>query len=77
MKLMRSYRLELKLNNTQRLLCAKSAGTARFAYNWKLHNLIEQYEKAKVNSNGGKVKCSFGNAMSWHKEWVLLKNDLT
>ena len=74
---MRSYRLELKLNERQRLLCFKSAGTSRFAYNWKLHNLIEQYEKAKVEANGAKVKCNFGNAMTWHKDWVLLKNELS
>jgi transposase len=33
---MRSYRLELKLNQSEKVLCAKSAGTSRFAYNWKL-----------------------------------------
>ena len=73
---MRSYRLELKLNQGQRVLCAKSAGTSRFAYNWKLHQLIEQYEQAKAEANGGKVKCNFGNAIAWHKDWVLLKNEL-
>ena len=76
MKIMRSYRLELKLNQSQRILCAKSAGTSRFAYNWKLHNLIEQYEQAKLEANGGKVKCKFGNAIAWHKEWNILKNEL-
>lgn len=76
MEKMRSYRLELKLNQGQRVLCAKSAGTSRFAYNWKLRNLIEQYEKAKQEANGGKVKCSFGNAIAWHKDWVNLKNEL-
>ena len=74
---MRGYRIELKLNQSQRILCAKSAGTSRFAYNWKLRNLIDQYEKAKLEANGGKVKCNFGNAISWHKDWVLLKNELT
>ena len=73
---MRSYRLELKLNQGQRILCAKSAGTSRFAYNWKLHQLIEQYEQAKAEANGGKVKCSFGNSIAWHKDWVILKNEL-
>lgn len=73
---MRSYRIELKLNQGQRVLCAKSAGTSRFAYNWKLRNLIEQYEKAKLEANGGKVKCDFGNAIAWHKDWVNLKVEL-
>ena len=76
MEKMRSYRLELKLNKGQRILCAKSAGTSRFAYNWKLHQLIEQYEQAKAEANGGKVKCSFGNSIAWHKDRVILKNEL-
>ena len=76
MEKMHSYRLELKLNQGQKILCAKSAGTSRFAYNWKLRNLIEQYEKAKAETNGGKVKCNFGNAIAWHKDWVNLKAEL-
>ena len=72
---MRGYRLELKLNKHQRVLCAKSAGTARFAYNWKLRNLIDEYEKAKADAKDGKVKCNFGNSIAWHKEWVLLKQE--
>ena len=76
MEKMRSYRLELKLNQGQRILCAKSAGTSRFAYNWKLRNLIEQYEQAKAEANSGKVKCNFGNAIAWHKDWVNLKAEL-
>jgi putative transposase len=73
---MRGYRLELKLNQSQRVLCAKSAGTARFAYNWKLRNLIDEYEKAKADAKDGKVKCKLGNAFAWHKDWVLLKDEL-
>ena len=73
---MRSHRLELKLNKHQRVLCTKSAGTARFAYNWKLRTLIDEYEKAKADAKDGKVKCNFGNAIAWHKEWVLLKDEL-
>lgn len=76
MEKMRSYRLELKLNQGQRVLCTKSAGTSRFAYNWKLRILIEQYEQAKLEANGGKVKCNFGNAIAWHKDWVNLKAEL-
>jgi putative transposase len=73
---MRSYRLELKLNQSQRILCAKSAGTSRFAYNWKLHILNTKYEKAKQEANGEKVKCKLGTAIDWHKEWVILKDEL-
>ena len=71
-----SYRLELKLNERQKLLCFKSAGTSRFAYNWKLGQLIEQYEKAKEEQNTNKPKLKLGSAIDWHKEWVLLKNEL-
>jgi len=70
---MRSFRLELKLNKNQRELCAKSAGVARFAYNWKLGQLIDQYKKAKENNE----KCRIGSSMGWNKEWVLLKNELS
>ena len=42
--IMRGYRLELKLTDAQRKLCSRSAGTARYAYNWKLDKLIREYE---------------------------------
>jgi len=71
-----AYRLELKLNKMQRVLCTKSAGTARFAYNNKLKQLSESYEHAKVEAIEQGLKkpnCKFGNAIDWHKEWVRLK----
>lgn len=80
MQIIRGYRLELKLNKTQRVLCAKSAGTARFAYNWMLHILNGRYEIAKQEAillGLNKPKCSLGNAIDWHKEWVILKKELT
>ena len=79
MEKMRSYRLELKLNQGQRVLCAKSAGTSRFAYNWKLGDLSAEYEanKALATMYGlAKVPSTFGNAIAWHKDWVLLKQEL-
>ncbi|MBX8634257.1 MAG: helix-turn-helix domain-containing protein, partial [Thermoplasmata archaeon] len=36
MQINRAYRTELKPNNDQRTMLLKSAGTARFAYNWGL-----------------------------------------
>ena len=73
----RGYRLELKLNTTQLTLCSKSAGTARYAYNWKLHQLLDQYEAAKaIVPEGEKPKYKLGTAIDWHKDWVLLKNEL-
>ncbi|MCK9428396.1 MAG: transposase [Candidatus Omnitrophica bacterium] len=76
---MRSYRLELKLNQGQRVLCSKSAGTSRFAYNWKLDKLIGEYEanKALATMYGlNKIPSTFGSAIDWHKDWVLLKQEL-
>ena len=79
MSKIRGYRLELKLNKTQAVLCAKSAGTARFAYNWKLDQLIREYaaNKALATMYGlDKVPSTLGNAQDWHKDWVLLKREL-
>ena len=79
MSKMRSYKLELKLNKTQAVLCAKSAGTARFAYNWKLDQLISEYEANKSLAQMydlPKVPSTLGNAQAWHKDWVLLKREL-
>src|SRR5262249_42036875 len=47
----RAYRYELKPNVTQRILLAKHAGCARFAYNWGLAERIKQYELHKTTTN--------------------------
>ncbi|GHO50807.1 RNA-guided endonuclease InsQ/TnpB family protein [Ktedonospora formicarum] len=44
----RGYRVELDLNNTQRTLCHKHAGAARWAYNYGLRRKQEAY-KAGLN----------------------------
>ena len=75
---MRGYRIELKLNQFQRKQCAKSAGVSRYAYNWKLGQLSDEYEalKALTTMYGlEKVPNIMGNAMTWHKEWNKLKNE--
>jgi putative transposase len=75
---MRSHRIELKLNDEQRKQCAKSAGISRYAYNWKLGKLSDEYEalKALATMYGlDKVPNIMGNAMTWHKEWNILKNE--
>ena len=51
MKINRAYQYELKLNVAQRILLAKHAGCARFAYNWGLGLRIELYEKEKTTTN--------------------------
>ena len=73
---MRGKRIELKLNPEQRRLCAKSAGTSRYAYNWQLGKLIGEYEanKALATMYGlDKVPSTMGTAIDWHKEWNLIK----
>ncbi len=47
MKINKAYKVELKPNNKQRTLLEKSAGTARFAYNWGLNERIELYKSEK------------------------------
>ncbi len=45
MKIVRGYKTELKLNNKQRTLYLKSAGVARFTYNWGLRIKIDEYRE--------------------------------
>ncbi|TEB04776.1 putative transposase [Pelotomaculum schinkii] len=47
----RAYRYELKPNISQRILLAKHAGCARFAYNWGLARRIELYQAEKKSTN--------------------------
>lgn len=63
MKVYKAYKTELKLNNKQRTLCLKSAGAARFAYNWGLRRKIDTYEAAGKSPT----------AIDLHKELVAAK----
>ena len=63
MIVLRAYKTELDLNNKQRTILAKHAGTARFAYNWGLARKIEAYQAGK------KVL----TAIDLHKELNALK----
>ena len=51
MKINRAYRYEIKPNIQMRILLAKHAGAARFAYNWGLKQRIDLYEKEKASTN--------------------------
>jgi putative transposase len=51
MLIKKAYRYELKPNVSERILLAKHAGAARFAYNWGLSRRIESYEKDKSSTN--------------------------
>ena len=57
------YKTELRLNNKQRTLYMKHAGTSRFAWNWGLNRRIETYKK----------KGKSLNAIDLHKELNKLK----
>ena len=48
-KLLRAFKTELDPNNVQRTLMLKSAGAARFAWNWGLARRIAEY---KANAQG-------------------------
>lgn len=45
MVIQRAYKTELDPNNEQTVLCYKSAGVARYAYNWGLSRKKEYYEQ--------------------------------
>lgn len=57
----RAYKVELNPNNKQRTLLEKSAGCARFAYNWGLKERIDLYDKEKKSLSAidqHKILCS-------------------
>ena len=43
MKILRAYKAELDLNNTQKTACARHAGAARYAFNWGLACKLEAF----------------------------------
>lgn len=63
MNIYKSYKVELKLNNKQKSLFSKYAGTSRFAYNWGLANRIEEYKNTGKSSS----------AIEQHKQIVKMK----
>ena len=50
-KINKAYRYELKPNSAQRILLAKHAGVARFAFNWGLKRRIDLYNEEKKSTN--------------------------
>ncbi|MBC6431824.1 hypothetical protein FM036_13915 [Nostoc sp. HG1] len=61
---MKSFKTELDLNNQQKRLCARHAGTSRHAYNWGLALLKELLNHNKVNPTD---KIKFPTAIDLHK----------
>lgn len=60
------FRTELKLNNHQKTLLAKSCGTARFAYNWGLQQMLMVLEH---NRNNPESKVKIPSAIDLHKRF--------
>lgn len=63
MRSKRAYRYELDPNRAQRILLAKHAGAARFAYNWGLARRIELHQQTGTSTN----------AIEQHRELNRLK----
>ncbi len=63
MQINRAYRYELDPNVQQRILLARHAGTARFAYNWGLARRMELYQQTGKSTN----------AIAQHRELNALK----
>jgi putative transposase len=63
MRINRAYKVELKPNNEQRTLLEKSAGVARFTYNWGLAKKIELWKNEKKSVT----------AIDQHKELCAIK----
>ncbi|MFV2016350.1 MAG: RNA-guided endonuclease InsQ/TnpB family protein, partial [Candidatus Heimdallarchaeota archaeon] len=64
----RVIKVELNPNNKQKSLLSSFAGTARFAWNWGLHQRITRYR-----NNCGDER--YTDAMKQHKELNVLKKD--
>jgi putative transposase len=71
-KVHRAYRYELKPNAQQRILLAKHAGAARFAYNWGLQQRIELYQRTGKSTNyveqNRELNCLKKTAYPWMYE---------
>lgn len=63
MQINRAFRYELDPNVQQRILLAKHAGAARFAFNWGLAHRIDLYQKTGKSTN----------AIAQHRELNALK----
>ncbi len=63
------FKTELKVNNTQRILLAKHAGTARHAYNW---GLALCQKLLKYNKDNPEERLKFPSAIDLHKLLVAL-----
>jgi len=76
-KIVRGYKTELDLNNGQRNVCLRAAGTARFAYNWGLEKKKAAL-KSKTNAIADVGFGRFKQFLAYKTVWngiTLLKAD--
>ncbi|MFX0065135.1 MAG: helix-turn-helix domain-containing protein [Candidatus Hermodarchaeota archaeon] len=66
MNIQRGYKYELRVNNQERTLLAKAAGTARFAWNWGLAERLRIYRENEGNDR-------YTDVMKQHKQLNRLK----
>lgn len=65
-----SYKTELDLNNKQRTLCARSAGVARFAYNFGLARRNEYYQEHGKGLNIFAIKKELNALKKTEYTWI-------
>ena len=68
---MKAYKTELAPNNVQRTLLLKSAGTARFAYNWGLAKRQKQFEQTGRSSSCLSLRRELNSIKRVEYPWML------
>lgn len=68
---MRAYKTELAPNNVQRTLLLKSAGVARFAYNWGLAKRQDQFEQTGKSSSCLSLRRELNSIKRTEFPWML------
>ncbi len=67
---MKSLKVRLELNNKQKTLASKHAGTARFAYNWGLHKSQELISQGVTRPTGIDLHKLWVKEIKSEKEWT-------
>jgi putative transposase len=62
---MKSVKIRLELNNDDKSLASRHAGTARYAYNWALNKCKTAFQNKEKRPS----------AIDLHKDWVIFKNE--
>src|SRR5258708_34024128 len=70
-RVLRAFKTELDLNNTQRTKCAQHAGAARYAYNWGLARKLAAY--TCPSPGAGQAQAKTPTAIDLHKKLNCLK----